>query len=103
MMKAMMNAAMDRRSRDIMAQIGDWLPREGPLLDLGSGTGHLAAHIEEERKLEVVTADVSDFHVVGRAPVVVSEGTLPFESGRFTGALLVFMLGYPRDPAGVLS
>ncbi len=35
------------------------------MLDLGSGTGHLAARLEQELRLAVVTADVSDLHVVG--------------------------------------
>jgi SAM-dependent methyltransferase len=51
----------------------------------------------------VVTADVSDIHVVGRSPILIAEGVLPFEDNTFSGALLLFMLAYPNDPAGVLS
>ena len=85
-----------------MEQVGGWLPTEGPLLDLGSGTGHLSARLERELKLQVVTADVSDIHVVGPPPVSIVDGVLPFEEGTFSGALLLFMLTYPNDPAGVL-
>jgi SAM-dependent methyltransferase len=52
--------------------------------------------------LEVITADVSDIHVVGRPPVLIADGVLPFEQGTYAAALLVFMLAYPNDPAGVL-
>ena len=101
-MKSILDAVMERRARQLMEQVRAWLPTEGPLLDLGSGTGHLAARLERELGLEVVTADVSDIHVVGPPPVSIADGVLPFEEGAFSGALLLFMLSYPNDPARVL-
>ena len=97
------DAVMERRARQLMEHVGAWLPTEGPVLDLGSGTGHLSARLERELGLEVVTADVSDLHVVGRPPVLIADGVLPFEEGTFSATLLFFMLAYPNDPAGVLS
>ncbi len=102
MLKSILDAVMERRARQLMEQVDAWLPAEGPVLDLGSGTGHLAARLERERGLEVVTADVSDIHVVGPPPVLIADGVLPFEDGTFSAALLFFMLHYPNDPAGVL-
>ena len=99
----MLNAVMERRSTQLIELLGAWLPREGPLLDLGSGTGHLSARLERERGVEVVPADVSDMHVVGRPPVPIADGVLPFADGTFTAALLVFMLHYPNDPAALLA
>ncbi|MBA2260515.1 MAG: class I SAM-dependent methyltransferase [Acidobacteria bacterium] len=103
MFKSILDAVMERRAGQLMEQVGSWLPTEGPVLDLGSGTGHLSARLERELRLEVVTADVSDLHVVGRPPVVIADGVLPFENETFSAALLFFMLAYPNDPAGVLS
>ena len=103
MLKSIFDGVMERRARELMEQVSAWLPSEGPLLDLGSGTGHLSALLERELGLEVVTADVSDMHVVGRPPVMVADGILPFEDGIFSAALLFFMLAYPQDPAGVLA
>ena len=103
MLKSILDAVMERRARQLMEQVRAWLPADGPVLDLGSGTGHLAARLERELGLEVVTADVSDIHVVGRPPVLIAEGSLPFEDGKFSAALLFFMLAYPNDPAGVLA
>ena len=103
MLKSILDAVMERRARQLIEQVGAWLPTEGPVLDLGSGTGHLSARLERELGLEVVTADVSDIHVVGPPPVSIADGVLPFEEGTFSGALLLFMLAYPNDPAGVLS
>jgi SAM-dependent methyltransferase len=101
--KALFDAVMERRARRLMKQVGTWLPDEGPVLDLGSGTGHLSALVERELGLEVVTADVSDMHVVGRPPVLIADGVLPFGQRTFSAALLFFMLAYPDDPAAVLK
>jgi SAM-dependent methyltransferase len=103
MLKSLFERVMERRSRQLIAQLGDWLPSEGPVLDLGSGTGHLSARLERDRRLEVIPADVSDIHVVGRPPVLIADGVLPFEQKRFSAALLLFMLAYPSDPIAVLS
>ena len=102
-MKSVLDAVMERRAGQLLEQIGDWLPGKGPLLDLGSGTGHLAARVERELGLEVIPADVSDMHVTGRPPILIADGVLPFEEGRFSAALLIFMLAYPKDPAALLT
>ncbi len=103
MLKSMLDAVMERRARQLIEHVDAWLPTEGRLLDLGSGTGHLSARLERELGLEVVTADVSDIHVVGPPPVLIADGVLPFEENTFSAALLFFMLAYPNDPAGVLA
>ena len=103
MLKAKFDAVMERRASELVDHVRAWLPTEGPLLDLGSGTGHVSALLERELGLEVVTADVSDIHVVGRPPVLIADGVLPFEEGTFSAALLLFMLAYPNDPTAVLA
>ena len=103
MLTTLFDAVMERRAHQLLKQVGAWLPAEGPVLDLGSGTGHLSAQLERERGLEVITADVSDMHVVGRPPVLIVDGVLPFEEGTFSASLLLFMLAYPKDPVAVLA
>ncbi len=103
MVTSMLDAVMARRARQLMEQVRAWLPEEGPVLDLGSGTGHLAHRLARELGLEMVTADVSDIHVVGPPPILIADGSLPFEKGAHTAALLIFMLAYTRDPARVLA
>lgn len=103
MLKPLLDAVMERRARRLLQQVRGWLPHDGPVLDLGSGTGHLAVLVERELRLEVVSADVTDMHVVGRPPVLIGDGSLPFEDGRFSAALLFFMLAYPNEPAAVLA
>jgi SAM-dependent methyltransferase len=103
MLKSLFDGVMDRRARQLIGQLRAWLPSDGPVLDLGSGTGHFSAQLERELGLEVVTADVSDMHVVGRPPVLISDGVLPFDAETFSAALLLFMLAYPKEPARVLT
>lgn len=103
MVTSLFDAVMERRARQLVELVGTWLPTEGPVLDLGSGTGHLAARLEREQGLAMVAADVSDIHVVGRAPVLVADGTLPFAGDTFSAALLCFILAYPDDPPAVLA
>lgn len=103
MLKCIFDGVMERRSDQLIEQVGDWLPPEGPLLDLGSGTGHFSARLERELGLDVVPADVSDMHVTGRPPVLIADGVLPFEAGTFSASLLFFMLAYPGNPSGVLA
>lgn len=103
MLKSILDAIMERRARQLMEQVRAWLPTDGPVLDLGSGTGHFSDLLERERGLHVVTADVSDLHIVGRPPVLIAESTLPFADEKFSAALLFFMLAYPKDPAAVLA
>lgn len=103
MLKRLLRAFMDRRSRQLIEQVDEWLPDQGLVLDLGSGTGHLSAWLERERGLEVITADVSDLHVVGRPPVLIADGALPFEEKTFSATLLFFMLAYPKDATAVLA
>lgn len=103
MLKSLLDGLMERRARQLVELVRTWLPYDGPVLDLGSGTGHLSARVERELGLEVVTADVSDIHVVGRPPVLIGDGVLPFEEKAFSAVLLCFMLAYPHNPARVLA
>ena len=103
MLKRVFDAVMERRARQLIAEARAWLPADGPLLDLGSGTGHVAALLERELDVDVVAADVSDIHVTGPPPVLIADGALPFESRTFQATLMFFMLAYPQDPAAVLA
>ena len=98
MLTPVFDAVMERRARRLVEQVRDALPEHGPVLDLGSGTGHVAARLTRQLRLDIVTADVSDIHVTGPAPVLVGDGALPFADGMFSAVLLLFMLAYPRDP-----
>ena len=103
MLKPIFDSIMERRARQILDDVREWLPNSGPVLDLGSGTGHLSARLERELGLAVVAADVSDIHIAGPAPVMIGDGALPFAEETYTAALLLFMLAYPENPARLLA
>ena len=103
MLSSMFEAVMQRRARNLIEHVRAWLPSDGRVLDLGSGTGHFSAQLERDLGLEVIPADVSDIHIVGPTPVLITDGALPFEDKSFSAALLLFMLAYPDDPARVLA
>ncbi len=103
MLTPIFEAVMERRAHRLVEQVRAWLPSTGPVLDLGSGTGHLTARLQRELRLEMVTADVSDIHVVGPRPVLIADGVLPFAPDTFSAALLLFMLAYPEHPASLLA
>ena len=103
MLSSMFEAVMQRRARNLIEHVRAWLPSDGRVLDLGSGTGHFSAQLERDLGLEVIPADVSDIHIVGPTPVLITDGALPFEDKSFSAALLLFMLAYPNDPARVLA
>ena len=103
MLKSFFDTVMERRAAQLIEQVGEWLPPSGRVLDLGSGTGHVSARLERQTGIEVIPADVSDIHVVGKTPVPIGDGVLPFADGTFSAALLLFMLAYPRNPAAVLA
>jgi len=103
MLSSILDAIMERRARHLIDQMGEWLPADGPVLDLGSGTGHVSALLQQTLKLHVVPADVSDIHIVGPPPVRIADGALPFDADTFTTSLLLFMLAYPDDPGRVLK
>lgn len=103
MIQAIFDAVMERRVTRLLEHLGASLPDDGPVLDLGSGTGHLSARLETELALEVIAADVSDMHVVGPRPVMIIDGSLPFEKDTFSATLLIFRLHYPRDPVALLT
>ena len=103
MLKSLFDGVMERRSHQLIEQVREWLPVSGRILDVGSGTGHLSAQLERRTGIDVVTADVSDMHVVGRAPVLITDGSLPFDDDSHSAALLFFILAYPDHPVAVLK
>ena len=99
MLKSILDAVMERRARQLMEQVRAWLPTEGPVLDLGSGTGHFSARLERELGLEVVTADVSDLHVVGRPPGPHRRRRPSVRGGNLLDRASVLHAGLPERPS----
>jgi len=90
-----------RRAEAIARRIASWLPG-GPLLDVGSGTGHNAQAIRSLTGAPVRETDVVDFHRRGPGPRMFDGKRLPFPTGEFSAALALHVLQYPPDPAVLL-
>lgn len=102
-MKRVFDVLLDRRAQRLVEFVLPDLPGEGRILDLGSGTGHNARHLAAKVPHEIVEADVVDIHSVGRGPVLFDGRVLPFEQDTFSAVMVLFVLQYVPDPAGLLS
>ncbi len=100
-----LDGLMRARGRRKWAWIAPHLPDLTPggrLLDLGAGEGYVGAAARGATGAEVVLADVADFHRAALPFVLVDGRRLPFEDGRFSAALLVFVLHHAGDAEAVL-
>lgn len=101
--KSIINTVMRRRAAQLARDLMPLLPKEGRVLDIGSGTGHNVAALRSLRPdLEYTECDVVDIHSVGDGPRLMQNGRLPFDDGTFDICLLQFVLQYPDDPAEIV-
>jgi ubiquinone/menaquinone biosynthesis C-methylase UbiE len=83
------NAISWRRSQTVVSLFKSSLPASGRLLDIGTGTGHVAALLQAPDRM-VVACDVMDLLML---PYVLADGTrLPFLDATFDAVLLVTVL-----------
>jgi SAM-dependent methyltransferase len=101
--KWIMETLLRRRAERLVRFIWPELPAVGPILDVGSGTGHNAEWLVGFSGREVVEADVVDIHWVGRGPVLFDGKVLPFHDGQFSASFLLFVLQYAEEPEFLLK
>ncbi len=101
-MKRLGNYLMSRRSQGLIARLRDYLPQQGTIADIGSGTGHNAEAIRHLGKHRVREFDVADLHWVGPGPELISDSQIPVGDGVFDGLILFFVLQYPDSPEQLL-
>ncbi len=102
-MKRLADFIMHRRARRLLRRIRPFLPDRGTVADVGSGTGHNGELLRSDTGLDAVEFDVEDMHWTGPPPKLIRNGILPAEDGIADASLLLFVLQYPSDPAGVLA
>ena len=93
-MRWLADLVMRRRARALFARLAPHLPQSGTIADVGSGTGHNAAHIQQHTALCVCEFDVADMHWVGSGPTLMSDPLIPARDCRFSSLLLLFVLQY---------
>jgi SAM-dependent methyltransferase len=81
----------EERAQTLLSLLSSGLPATGSVLDVGTGTSHLASAIRA-RGLRVVACDSADLALVS-GPFVIADGArLPFANCRFDAVLLVTVL-----------
>ena len=95
---------MNRRARKLARRLRPFLPREGRIADIGSGTGHNAAILHDVLgpRVTIDSFDVADVHWVGPAPRWFDGERVPEADSAFSAALLLFVLQYSPCPDQLL-
>lgn len=92
-----------RRADEVVADVAPHLRAGERLLDIGAGTGQVAARLIG-RGFPVTAVDVRDLSCEPTvSPALVDGRTLPFEDGSFDVALLITVLHHTPDPDAVLA
>ena len=98
-----MDRLLRRRAERLVRFMLPDLPTVGPILDVGSGTGHNADCLAGRAPVEVIEADIVDIHLVGRGPVLFDGKVLPFPDAQFAASILLFVLQYAAEPELLLK
>jgi SAM-dependent methyltransferase len=101
-MRVLLNHIMARRAERLVDWLAPHLPIEGPVLDIGAGTGHNAVALRRRRGGIVLNLDVADLRVVGERPTRFDGFHMPFADDRFAAALILFVIQYSPDPVQLL-
>ena len=102
-MKALSHKMLEKRAAYLYSWYGGYLPSQGKILDLGSGTGHNAQLIRRKRSLAVYEADVTNMNMFGQKPILFDGRHLPFPDNAFNATMLLFVLHYAPDPGILLK
>jgi ubiquinone/menaquinone biosynthesis C-methylase UbiE len=85
------NAITFNRSRKVVSYFEAFLPKQGRLLDIGTGTGHVAALLQTPTR-RVVGCDILNLLMLP-VPYVLADGSqLPVLDASFDAALLITVL-----------
>jgi len=94
--------AVAAREARLVSWIAAWIPPASSVLDIGAGSGLLAAALGRARGSRMTLVDVVD-HNRSPLPLRLYDGrTLPFEPRTFDVALLAFVLHHSADPRQTL-
>lgn len=98
----------EERGAAFASGIRPWLPRQGPILEVGVGTGTVALALQQDG-LDVLGVDLSPAMLVraaerlGPRVAVADAQRLPIETGTVTGAYATWVLHVVADPGAALA
>lgn len=94
---------IDSRSLEIIGFCKKFIGQKEEVLDIGSGTGWVAKHLQDLLDVDVTCVDVVNEHQTG-VPFFQYDGKkLPFDDGEYDTALLIYTLHHCSDPLSVLK
>src|SRR5262245_51707709 len=102
-MKNLFDRIMHRRAEALTTTLRRFLAPGWRVADIGSGSGHNAAHWRTTLGVEVDEFDVADLHWVGAGPTLWNGARLPAATAEYNAATLLFVLQYATDPASLLQ
>jgi ubiquinone/menaquinone biosynthesis C-methylase UbiE len=85
------NAITFSRSRKVASYFESFLPKQGRFLDIGTGTGHVAASLRSSER-SVVGCDILNLLILPLPYVLADGGQLPFLDASFDAAMLITVL-----------
>jgi len=86
-----------RRSLAVVSLFADYLPERGKLLDIGAGTGHVAAILRNSER-NVVACDILNLLMLPLPYVIADGARLPFLDESFDAATLITVLHHVPKP-----
>lgn len=94
---------LNRRAEIVSNECGIYLRCSRRILDLGCGTGHIAARVRQDYKAEIQGVDVERTHETD-VPFRIFDGNrLPFPDRSFDTTLIVYVLHHSMNPAQLLA
>jgi SAM-dependent methyltransferase len=101
-MNVVIHRILERRARRLAERVMPFLPEQGTVLDVGSGTGHNVRALQDRTALHFLEADVVNMSMVGPGPMLFDGRTLPFADSSIDCALMLFILHYSERPEELL-
>ncbi|HSY11592.1 MAG TPA: class I SAM-dependent methyltransferase [Verrucomicrobiae bacterium] len=86
-----------RRSQAVVSFFAQYLPASGRVLDIGTGTGHVAAILPKPGR-SVVGCDIMNLLMIPLPYVLADGSALPFLSASFDAAMLITVLHHVPKP-----
>ncbi len=94
---------LNRRAEIVSKECVIYLERSRRILDLGCGTGHIAARVRQDYKAEIQGVDVARTQETD-VPFCLFDGNmLPFPDRSFDTTLIVYVLHHSMNPAQLLA
>jgi len=94
---------LNRRAEIVSKECVIYLERSRRILDLGCGTGHIAARVRQDYKAEIQGVDVARTQETDVPFCLFDGNTLPFSDRSFDTTLIVYVLHHSINPARLLS